>query len=925
MRKLTVFVVLLAACGTLIARNLSAAACFQSFDGPQLTWQPVDERAGAQLVSHGCVGDDAREGSGSERVTITAPGGEALHFVCPVGRVPVLDEFEARMWVKANRPGVTLAARVVLPRTAGATNGVAKTVLVRGEQCEAPGRWQQLRLSGVPSMLAAQARVMRATTRINADEREAYVDAIVLVVPGGPNNTVAWTDALEVDGVVLPAAADSTSPPRATPAVFSAPSLQAGSQPSASTASTSAPPMQLQGTTLMVGGRPFLLRAIEWNHEPFAFLAARGFNAIWLDEPPTGEQAAEAARAGLWLIATPPAPEQLTSGRMDSSLDRVLAWHLGSPAGPRELEHTRRWAELVRSNDPLVARPILVTPRGDWLPASRLSDVLVADHPAAGTLSRTDFSEWLQNLPLLARPGTPFWAQILTQPGPRTRQQLAALSPGLHLPPTAIDEAQIEALVAAAGTNGCRGFLFQSDSPLDASDEISQRRATVLEKLNDQLELMSPWLTVGKRVADATSTDGTVTGIVLQAERARLLVLGPTDAPSNAAAAAKEAADSNKELAFIVPGVPESNEAFLLSPVSLQTLPSKRVAGGTRVVVDRNAEGWILMTEDPEVITGLRQRLARRGGRAAQLQFGLATNRSRSIAAAAARLQRLGVTTKSLDQAIGSANVALRGVNALLSAGKFEAAYQQSWAAAEILAAAMAKTRTEIAAGPELNSIPLRAEAGSLVRQAEFEKSLPTLRGSENQLDGGDFEDLEQLRRLGWQHVEDPLGGIQTKVQLSGRGPQEGRYCLELSAEGAAAASSPKIVARPLVWITSPPVRATAGEVLEISGWVRVSPPVIGSIDGLEIVDSLGGPELALRVRSTHDWQPFRMLRSTRETTEMTVTFALAGIGAASVDGVMVRTLAAPSVKRLPTVLNEPGPAFPNSARRTMFAPPIQR
>ena len=94
-----------------------------------------------------------------------------MHFVCPVGRIPVLDELEARIWIKANRPGVTLAARVVLPRTIDAKTSVAKTVLVSGEQCEAPGRWQQLRLAGVPSLLAAQARVMRATTSGNADRR----------------------------------------------------------------------------------------------------------------------------------------------------------------------------------------------------------------------------------------------------------------------------------------------------------------------------------------------------------------------------------------------------------------------------------------------------------------------------------------------------------------------------------------------------------------------------------------------------------------------------------------------------------------------------------------------------------------------------------------------------------------------------------
>jgi hypothetical protein len=57
----------------------------------------------------------------------------------------------------------------------------------------------------------------------------------------------------------------------------------------------------------------------------------------------------------------------------------------------------------------------------------------------------------------------------------------------------------------------------------------------------------------------------------------------------------------------------------------------------------------------------------------------------------------------------------------------------------------------------------------------------------------------------------------------------------------------------------------------------------------------------------------------------MTLTFALTGLGSASVDGVMVRSLSAPSVKRLPTVSSEPGPAFPNSARRSLFPPPIER
>ena len=113
---------------------------------------------------------------------------------------------------------------------------------------------------------------------------------------------------------------------------------------------------------------------------------------------------------------------------------------------------------------------------------------------------------------------------------------------------------------------------------------------------------------------------------------------------------------------------------------------------------------------------------------------------------------------------------------------------------------------------------------------------------------------------------------------------------------------------------------------IEISGWVRVPQPITGSIDGLEIVDSLGGQELSLRVRSTTDWQPFRMIRGTSETTEMTLTFALDGLGSAvrrRRDGPLARGAEREAAADRPR--SEPGPAFPNSARRSLFPPPIER
>ena len=156
--------------------------------------------------------------------------------------------------------------------------------------------------------------------------------------------------------------------------------------------------------------------------------------------------------------------------------------------------------------------------------------------------------------------------------------------------------------------------------------------------------------------------------------------------------------------------------------------------------------------------------------------------------------------------------------------------------------------------------------------------------------------------------------GIDGRAELSPRAPREGRYALELAAKPMSPGDAPQIVARPLVWITSPPVRATADQLLEISGWVRVPEPIVGSIDGVQIVDSLGGPELALRLKASPEWQPFRLVRGVSETSDVAVTFVLAGLGSASIDDVAIPVLGQPSANRFPPVATVPPYASPELA-----------
>jgi hypothetical protein len=201
------------------------------------------------------------------------------------------------------------------------------------------------------------------------------------------------------------------------------------------------------------------------------------------------------------------------------------------------------------------------------------------------------------------------------------------------------------------------------------------------------------------------------------------------------------------------------------------------------------------------------------------------------------------------------------------------------------------------------------------------------LRGGENLLYGGDFEDLGQMMQFGWQHVADDSSGIETRVALTANSPQQGRQCLEISASAVSQMRSASLVNNAPLWVVTHPVPVEQGQIIEISGWVRVDEPIQASIDGLEIVDSLGGPELALTVRQTAGWQHFQIIRGVPESTELRVTFALAGLGKAQIDGVMVRELTRPSPRRLPPVSPSASPIGPNTAGRSgpLFVAPGAR
>ncbi len=128
------------------------------------------------------------------------------------------------------------------------------------------------------------------------------------------------------------------------------------------------PRVEFIGRLLLVEGKPFFPRSIEYRGEALSRLQALGFNSVRVARTPGPEMLRDAASLGLWLIAPPPPAEQLDarSGRaavtIDASYDPVLAWDLGSGLATRELAATRHWAEVVKSSDPR-GRPVAIAHR----------------------------------------------------------------------------------------------------------------------------------------------------------------------------------------------------------------------------------------------------------------------------------------------------------------------------------------------------------------------------------------------------------------------------------------------------------------------------------------------------------------------------------------------------------------------------------
>ena len=884
MRARIAILAVLLSCATVQA--WAQAFVRDDFEGPETSLRDSGGDAQYKVDSHERVQQGAHSGRWCERLTLHGNNGTFVYFSHPIGPARVIRELLLTVWLKSDRPGLQILARVTLPRSKDPRSGKPLTTLISGSGYTQVGAWQQLRMEDLPALLDRQVRGLRTKFGPNVDPREAYVDLLLINVYGGPDVTNVWIDDLEITGLVAPriSPVEPASPDPAAPAISNLPTTWAGGK--------GVPKVELGGPLLLVGGKPFFPRVIEYQGEPLALLQGLGFNAVRLAQLPSPVLLREAAALGLWIIAPPPH----NPAKIDGAFDPVLVWDLGSGLTSRDLEMTKRWAKLVEAADPR-RRPMICEAESDLRAFTRPPvNLFLAKRDTLGTsLQLKEYASWLRERSQLVLPGTPLWAAIQTQPSPKIAEQIGLLS-SVPLPAFGFQESQIRMLIRSALTAGARGLCFQSHSRLDADDVQSRRRAAMLELLNLELDLIERWPASGNFSATASSNDPQAGGAVIETDRSRLLL--PIFSPPNGQMVIGN--PTVRPFTLKIPGVPEGNNSYEVSPTAFRPLHSKRLAGGTQVVLtETERDSLIVFTQDALVMQTLRNRIAKGRDRGAQLMRDVAAAELLEVESAEQRLSEVGRPIPATKKLRATAQNDLVQCNAFLARkdkNSLSSAFDQARHALQTLRdIERAHFDAAVASTDWTLGDPFTANVATLGEHYRFQQGIAAAPRGPNRLSQGTFEDLQGMQQAGWRNYEHPQSSVTTSVELTPQAAHAGRTGLRLQVLSSDPDNKPAVLETPPVWVTSAAVPVEQGQILQISGWLRIPHPIVGSVDGLLMIDTLSGEALAQRVIHSAEWRQFTFYRGVPRTGTMAITFALAGLGEAWIDDVAIQVVQPPA------------------------------
>lgn len=904
-----------------LQRVSMGSGLIENFNGPG-TVTTVAPSPGLRVLEQR-IGNIDTTGHSCETIVLQTDRTTLGRILFSIPESAIIDEFLATIRLRCDQPSVRLACQIKLPSVQG-PDGQAVRIFLSGSPSTTSSRWQSLTVGNIPSVLRSQLPALRAQYGPQISLDGATISGLAVEIPLGIGRCNVSIDTVSVTGLITAAQPKKTA--------TSPPSMLLQQNIQSITKATTTENAGLVRGVLEVDGKPFFPRAIEHRGEPFIKLAQLGFNCVQLYEPASTTLLAEAEQAGVWIICPPPTlpdvdltePEKLPT--FSDKWNRVLLWDMGRSLSSEDIPNLAEQVRRLRICDRREGRPIIASADSGLREISRHIDMLVAHRAVLGTsLELANYLTWLQQRPRLARPGTPLLATLATEIDSRTASQAALLS-GTGSNGLPVDEESLLGAAFTAIAAGSRGILFSSNRSLSGTDPETVTRAAAVQAVNLELETISAWGASGRFTADAETSDPEVRAMVIEASRSRIVLIWRSVQGGQIMARHYRGDIPRQEqpLNILIPGLPEAHRPWEITHSTLRPLQHRRVTGGVSMTLDNfHAAAVILISNDPAATAHIQELVRRNAPTAALLARAQAAD-------AIARTSRLAAELP--PKALGHFPV-----TEMIIEAQQEAQYAEAMIAQDPTNAVKKLERSRAIAGQlerlfwergvtatgSMVASPLTTSPATLSDHWRMIDALQTTKVGGNLLEGGHMEEINTLSSTGWRHFVRPTDQVKGSVELSGQSPADGQRSLRIFATAIDSEEAPVVIETPPIWITTPPIYAAAGTLLEIVAQVRVPNPIEGSVDGLLVFDSYGGPALAERVNKTESWRRlvlYRIVPPAQESSDessieppppLTVTFALTGLGEAQIDSVSIKPLSRGNSGPSVTQITSGNPNFP--------------
>ena len=904
-----------------LQRVSMGSGLIENFNGPG-TVTTVAPSPGLRVLEQR-IGNIDTTGHSCETIVLQTDRTTLGRILFSIPESAIIDEFLATIRLRCDQPSVRLACQIKLPSVQG-PDGQAVRIFLSGSPSTTSSRWQSLTVGNIPSVLRSQLPALRAQYGPQISLDGATISGLAVEIPLGIGRCNVSIDTVSVTGLITAAQPKKTA--------TSPPSMLLQQNIQSITKATTTENAGLVRGVLEVDGKPFFPRAIEHRGEPFIKLAQLGFNCVQLYEPASTTLLAEAEQAGVWIICPPPTlpdvdltePEKLPT--FSDKWNRVLLWDMGRSLSSEDIPNLAEQVRRLRICDRREGRPIIASADSGLREISRHIDMLVAHRAVLGTsLELANYLTWLQQRPRLARPGTPLLATLATEIDSRTASQAALLS-GTGSNGLPVDEESLLGAAFTAIAAGSHGILFSSNRSLSGTDPETVTRAAAVQAVNLELETISAWGASGRFTADAETSDPEVRAMVIEASRSRIVLIWRSVQGGQIMARHYRGDIPRQEqpLNILIPGIPEAHRPWEITHSTLRPLQHRRVTGGVSMTLDNfHAAAVILISNDPAATAHIQELVRRNAPTAALLARAQAAD-------AIARTSRLAAELP--PKALGHFPV-----TEMIIEAQQEAQYAEAMIAQDPTNAVKKLERSRAIAGQlerlfwergvtatgSMVASPLTTSPATLSDHWRMIDALQTTKVGGNLLEGGHMEEINTLSSTGWRHFVRPTDQVKGSVELSGQSPADGQRSLRIFATAIDSEEAPVVIETPPIWITTPPIYAAAGTLLEIVAQVRVPNPIEGSVDGLLVFDSYGGPALAERVNKTESWRRlvlYRIVPPAQESSDessieppppLTVTFALTGLGEAQIDSVSIKPLSRGNSGPSVTQITSGNPNFP--------------